>query len=150
MTPALWADYRWCRDVMQRHYENFAVASRIVPAALRPHFWAVYAYARTVDDLGDEYADDPNRRVGVGGKKRRVRYHHGPPQSRARVGEVAPLGEGACFTDPYGSCCWAHRVEEPTSTGKSRRADSAASRPRWPGSGYRRVLRRGNDIRTTA
>ena len=58
MTSALWADYRWCRDVMQRHYENFAVASRIVPAALRPHFWAVYAYARTVDDLGDEYAGD--------------------------------------------------------------------------------------------
>lgn len=58
MTPALAADYAWCRALTLRHYENFAVASRFVPPALRPHFWAVYAYARTVDDLGDEYAGD--------------------------------------------------------------------------------------------
>ncbi|NNJ24461.1 Hydroxysqualene synthase [Planctomycetes bacterium LzC2] len=37
-----------------RHYENFPVASVVLPATLRPHFHAVYAFCRWADDLGDE------------------------------------------------------------------------------------------------
>src|SRR4051794_36742611 len=36
------------------HYENFPVASRLLPAAMRPHVAAVYAYVRTADDIADE------------------------------------------------------------------------------------------------
>ena len=36
------------------HYENFPVASRLVPAALRPAVVAIYRFARTADDLADE------------------------------------------------------------------------------------------------
>jgi squalene synthase HpnC len=36
------------------HYENFPVASRFVPAELRKYVWAVYAFARTADDIADE------------------------------------------------------------------------------------------------
>ena len=36
------------------HYENFPVASRLLPAAMRPHVAAVYAFARTADDIADE------------------------------------------------------------------------------------------------
>lgn len=36
------------------HYENFPVASRLLPAPMRPHVAAVYAYARTADDIADE------------------------------------------------------------------------------------------------
>jgi squalene synthase HpnC len=36
------------------HYENFPVASRLLPADMRPHVAAVYAYARTADDIADE------------------------------------------------------------------------------------------------
>lgn len=39
-----------------RHYENFPVASRLVPAAWRPHLAAIYAFARGADDLADEPA----------------------------------------------------------------------------------------------
>jgi squalene synthase HpnC len=38
--------------------ENFPVASRALPRALRPHFLAVYGFARLVDDIGDEAAGD--------------------------------------------------------------------------------------------
>ncbi len=34
--------------------ENFPVALRLLPARYRLHLMAVYAYARTVDDIGDE------------------------------------------------------------------------------------------------
>ena len=38
------------------HYENFPVASRLLPAAMRPHVAAVYAFARVADDIADEGA----------------------------------------------------------------------------------------------
>ncbi|MCC6196255.1 MAG: squalene synthase HpnC [Burkholderiales bacterium] len=36
------------------HYENFPVASRLVPAALRPAVMAIYRFARAADDFADE------------------------------------------------------------------------------------------------
>ncbi len=39
---------------LRRHYENFTVASLLLPRRLLPHFHAVYAYCRWADDLGDE------------------------------------------------------------------------------------------------
>jgi len=46
----------FCRDVASRHYENFTVATRLVPPRLRQHLANVYAYARWSDDLVDEAA----------------------------------------------------------------------------------------------
>ncbi len=40
--------------VTERHYENFPVASWLCPPALRPPIRAIYAFARTADDLADE------------------------------------------------------------------------------------------------
>ncbi len=39
------------------HYENFTVASRLLPRRLLPHFFAIYAWCRWADDLADEMAD---------------------------------------------------------------------------------------------
>ena len=38
--------------------ENFPVALSVLPARYRRHLWAVYRYARSVDDLGDEAPGD--------------------------------------------------------------------------------------------
>jgi squalene synthase HpnC len=38
--------------------ENFPVASRILPRAVRGHLFAIYGFARLVDDLGDEAPGD--------------------------------------------------------------------------------------------
>jgi squalene synthase HpnC len=48
------AAYAWCERLARSHYENFPVASRFVPPALRPHVWAIYAFARSADDFADE------------------------------------------------------------------------------------------------
>jgi squalene synthase HpnC len=45
---------RYCRDLANRHYENFSVASLILPGASRRHLARIYAFCRTTDDLGDE------------------------------------------------------------------------------------------------
>jgi phytoene/squalene synthetase len=46
--------YRYCGWITTRHYENFPVASWLLPARMRPHVAAVYAFARSADDFADE------------------------------------------------------------------------------------------------
>lgn len=46
--------YAWCERLARSHYENFPVASRLMPRESRRHIAAVYAFARTADDLADE------------------------------------------------------------------------------------------------
>jgi len=49
----LQAAYRACAAMAAAHYENFPVASRLLPARVRPHVAAVYAFARGADDIAD-------------------------------------------------------------------------------------------------
>jgi phytoene synthase len=46
--------YDSCLRLAREHYENFPVASRLMPTRLRPHVAAVYAFARYADDMADE------------------------------------------------------------------------------------------------
>ena len=48
--------YAVCERLARSHYENFPVASWLLPRALRPHIAAIYAFARTADDFADEGA----------------------------------------------------------------------------------------------
>lgn len=50
--------YQYCRLIARNHYENFPVASFLIPARLRNHIYAVYAFARHADDLSDEHQDE--------------------------------------------------------------------------------------------
>lgn len=44
----------YCANLARTHYENFSVATLLLPRRLVPHFHHVYAYCRWADDLGDE------------------------------------------------------------------------------------------------
>jgi squalene synthase HpnC len=57
VAPTLAEARLYCKRLAESHYENFHVASWFLPAALRPHFHAIYAYCRISDDLGDEVGD---------------------------------------------------------------------------------------------
>lgn len=46
--------YAACEQLARDHYENFPVASLLLPASMRPHVAAVYAFARVADDFADE------------------------------------------------------------------------------------------------
>jgi squalene synthase HpnC len=56
-SPRSWsldAARSYCARLTRSHYENFAVASVLLPRRLLPHFYPVYAYCRWADDLADE------------------------------------------------------------------------------------------------
>jgi phytoene/squalene synthetase len=44
----------YTRWLATHHYENFNVASWLLPKELHQHFYNLYAYCRWADDLGDE------------------------------------------------------------------------------------------------
>ena len=50
--------YDRCERLARTHYENFTVGSRLLPGDKRRHFYAIYAFCRFVDDLGDEFEGD--------------------------------------------------------------------------------------------
>ena len=55
--PSLEQALVWCRRLATTHYENFHVTTFFLPKRLRQHFYSVYAFCRTSDDLGDEVGD---------------------------------------------------------------------------------------------
>lgn len=51
---ALRQSQREARRLAKSHYENFVVASVLLPRRMRQPFYNVYAFCRTADDLADE------------------------------------------------------------------------------------------------
>ena len=46
--------YQYCQQLAKSHYENFPVASLLLPKRLRQPISVIYAFARTADDFADE------------------------------------------------------------------------------------------------
>src|SRR5215831_19464273 len=61
MRTELQAAEQYCAHLTRRHEENFPVASWLVPGSIRPAMRAVYAFARTADDIADEPAPPGER-----------------------------------------------------------------------------------------
>ncbi len=74
---------QYCRRLARSRQENFTVGSWLLPGRLLDHIYAIYAYCRTVDDLGDE-ATRPGVQAAT----------HIPAQTAAGDDAVALLATG--------------------------------------------------------
>ncbi len=54
-----------CASLARTHYENFPVASRLLPRRLRRPLAVIYAFARSADDLADEGERSPEQRLAA-------------------------------------------------------------------------------------
>ena len=88
MSPELRDAYDACQQLARTHYENFPVASRLLPARLRPHVAAIYAFARTADDFADEPGRSPDERLRLLTDWRRLL--HAPSPGPSTLLEAAP------------------------------------------------------------
>jgi squalene synthase HpnC len=55
--------FNFCRSLASSHYENFPVASLLVPKRLRRHVQSIYAFARIADDIADEPGRSASERL---------------------------------------------------------------------------------------
>ena len=78
--------YARCLRIAAAHYENFPVASWLVPSRMRPHVAAVYAFARAADDFADEGRVPEAQRLGWLGQWRHLR--EGGMDAAVRAGAV--------------------------------------------------------------
>jgi squalene synthase HpnC len=76
----------YCRRLARTHYENFSVASLLLPRRLLRHFHAVYAYCRWADDLADE-AGGGSRALALlrWWREELLRCYHGRPRHPVMV-----------------------------------------------------------------
>lgn len=90
--------FKSAKPVSVSHYENFPVASRLVPPSLRAAVVAIYAFARAADDLADEGEDPPAVRLAK-------LDAYGAMLDRIERGEVptaAPFADLAAAIDRHG------------------------------------------------
>lgn len=57
--------YKLCQRMAKAHYENFAVASFLLPARLRKHIFALYCFARYADDIADSQSLLPDEKLSL-------------------------------------------------------------------------------------
>jgi hydroxysqualene synthase len=82
--------YAACVSDARGHYENFPVASLLVPKSQRPHIAAVYAFARAADDFADEGSwtvDERHRLLDLWLCRVRDAAAHGHSTRGAEAGE---------------------------------------------------------------
>ena len=90
--------YLRCQQMAAAHYENFPVASRLLPRRMRPHVAAVYAFARAADDFADEGAASDAQRLAWLGEWLALRQGGMAAALHARaVGQVADEDVRATF-----------------------------------------------------
>ncbi len=74
--------YAACERAARAHYENFPVASILLPRRMRPHVAAVYAFARAADDFADEGAAARCGGIRIRSRRRRFRGRRQPAGAR--------------------------------------------------------------------
>ena len=116
--------YATCLALARSHYENFPVASWLMPAAARPHVAAIYAFARIADDFADEgTAIESERLARLDGWQARLDHaaqgrvhpaghqlHDAVFEALARTLTGPALGTGGVMAHASASICMAHGV----------------------------------------
>ncbi len=64
-THSIESAYRHCEQLARSHYENFPVASWLLPRALRRPIAVIYAFARHADDFADEGNHTEQQRLAL-------------------------------------------------------------------------------------
>ena len=85
--------YASCAHDARAHYENFPVASRLLPRDMRRHVAAVYAFARAADDFADEGSRTVEERYRLLDAWK-VRLLQAVREEGASPGDGGPPGDG--------------------------------------------------------
>ena len=103
--------YAHCRQIALRHYENFTVGSWFLPRALRRHVFAIYAYCRFVDDLGDAAPGDRLAHLD-GWEKELLACYGGRPRHPIAIALQDTIRRFAIPREPFLKLVEANRMDQ--------------------------------------
>ena len=110
-TTSLEEALRYCERLAKTHYENFNVGSWLLPRKLRQHVFNVYAYCRTVDDLGDEVEGDRLAQLDEW-QEDLVRCYGGQPKHPVLVALQATIQRFDIPREPFLKLIEANRMDQ--------------------------------------
>jgi squalene synthase HpnC len=92
----------YCSRLARTHYENFTVASLLLPRRLLQHFHNVYAYCRWADDLADE-AGGGSHALGLLAwwKEQLLRCYYGEPSHPVMIALQETIQRFRIPRDPF-------------------------------------------------
>ena len=106
------AAFAECERIARAHYENFTLGSRLLPRELRRHIAAVYAFARTADDLADEEPDRQRAHAGLDAWERELEAcYAGAPRHPIFVALAETANAFAIPIDPFRRLLTAFRMD---------------------------------------
>jgi len=120
LSPAAWipepaataAAFRECERIARSHYENFTLGSHLLPRHLRRHIAALYAFARTADDLADEEADPTRALAGLDAWERELEAcYAGTPHHPVFVALADTVRSFAIPIEPFRRLLTAFRMD---------------------------------------
>jgi len=120
VTPAAWASepaataaaFTECDRIARSHYENFTLGSRLLPRHLRRHIAALYAFARTADDLADEEPDPARALAGLDAWERELEAcYAGTPHHPVFVALADTVRSFAIPIEPFRRLLTAFRMD---------------------------------------
>ncbi|MBF6174125.1 phytoene/squalene synthase family protein [Nocardia blacklockiae] len=108
------AAYRQCRAVAATHGRTYFLATRLLSPDRRPAVHALYAFARTVDDIVDHGAKDAARQLDLIEQLLRDRLGCPPPPVSQSVDEHTPLhADSSAAGSGHTSCAELHSAPVP-------------------------------------
>lgn len=103
----------WCRRFVRSHYENFTVASWLLPRRLLPHFCSIYAYCRFADDLADELGDAEQSLAALDWWETELdRCYAGAPRHPVFVALRSTIDEFSIPREPFARLLTAFRQDQ--------------------------------------
>jgi squalene synthase HpnC len=113
----------FCRAVASRHYENFTVATRLVPRRLRQHLANVYAFARWSDDLADESPSAAAALAALAAWRQRLeKCFAGEPDHPVFVALADTVQRAALTMEPFSALLDAFEQDQTTTRYETRPA----------------------------
>jgi squalene synthase HpnC len=110
--PSVAAAFAECERIARTHYENFTLGSRLLPRHLRRHIAAIYAFARTADDLADEEPDAARALAGLDAWERELEAcYAGAPRHPIFVALAKTVREFAIPIEPFRRLLTAFRMD---------------------------------------
>src|SRR3954447_9097340 len=103
----------YCTRLATSHYENFTVASLLLPRRLLRHFHNVYAYCRWAHDLADQ-AGGRQRALELwrGWREELRRCYDGRPQHRVLVALQGTIRRFRIPPEPFLELLWAFEQDQ--------------------------------------
>lgn len=103
----------WCRRFARGHYENFTVASWLLPRQLLPHFYSIYSYCRFADDLADELGDAEQSLAALDWWETELdRCYAGVPRHAVFVALRSTIDEFSIPREPFARLLTAFRQDQ--------------------------------------